>query len=247
MKRKTDQIRATWDAGDQIGALRIAARFFDRSVETRTFKRGMDDYNHPDFYHLRVLESRMTTHVSVLLPGLALAGYFCGLALRAPLAPVNRSWNAAGIPGLVTVLFTAAFWMLPRALDESLRNPSMEFTKLISMPLLSGALLAISWPALGPIWRGVLKVQLISMLAILGWLYSAAPVRLCTSYLQSDQQQLGRALCLLAGALALAWAVPQLFGSYNAAAESSPQQPKPARAQPATPSAMAQPALRSQG
>jgi hypothetical protein len=50
MKRKTDQIRATWDAGDQIGALRIAARFFDRSVETRTFKRGMDDYNHPDFY-----------------------------------------------------------------------------------------------------------------------------------------------------------------------------------------------------
>jgi hypothetical protein len=47
---KTDQIRAAWHAGDQIGALRIAARFFDRSVDTRTFKRGMDAYNNPSFY-----------------------------------------------------------------------------------------------------------------------------------------------------------------------------------------------------
>ena len=30
-----------------MGALRIAARFFDRSVDT---KRGMDAHNHPDFY-----------------------------------------------------------------------------------------------------------------------------------------------------------------------------------------------------
>jgi hypothetical protein len=29
MNRKTDQIRAAWAAGDRIGALRIAARFFD--------------------------------------------------------------------------------------------------------------------------------------------------------------------------------------------------------------------------
>ena len=50
MNRKTDQIRTAWAAGDQIGALRIAARFFDRSTNTKTFKRGMDAYNNPDFY-----------------------------------------------------------------------------------------------------------------------------------------------------------------------------------------------------
>ena len=50
MDRKTDQIRAAWADGDQIGALRIAARFFDRSVDTKTFKRGMGAYNNPDFY-----------------------------------------------------------------------------------------------------------------------------------------------------------------------------------------------------
>src|SRR5262249_33425647 len=32
--RKTDQIRTAWAAGDRIRALRIAARFFDRSTDT---------------------------------------------------------------------------------------------------------------------------------------------------------------------------------------------------------------------
>jgi hypothetical protein len=47
---KTDQIRAAWHAGDRIGALRIAARFFDRSINSRTFKRGIGAYNNPGFY-----------------------------------------------------------------------------------------------------------------------------------------------------------------------------------------------------
>jgi hypothetical protein len=50
MQPKTDQIRAAWAGGNRIGALRIAARFFDRSADTKTFKRGMDAFNHPDFY-----------------------------------------------------------------------------------------------------------------------------------------------------------------------------------------------------
>jgi hypothetical protein len=33
-----------------LGALRIAARFFDRSSETKTFKRGIDAYNNSSFY-----------------------------------------------------------------------------------------------------------------------------------------------------------------------------------------------------
>jgi hypothetical protein len=48
--RKTDRIRAAWAAGDCIGALRIAARFFDRSEATISFKRGMEAYNNPEFY-----------------------------------------------------------------------------------------------------------------------------------------------------------------------------------------------------
>jgi hypothetical protein len=50
LKCKVDQIRDAWAAGDQIAALRIAARFFDRSGDTLVFKRGMDAHNHPSFY-----------------------------------------------------------------------------------------------------------------------------------------------------------------------------------------------------
>jgi hypothetical protein len=50
VNRKTDQIRDAWSAGNRIGALRIAARFFDRSADTKIFKRGLDAYNNPDFY-----------------------------------------------------------------------------------------------------------------------------------------------------------------------------------------------------
>ena len=39
---KCSKIREAWASDDRIGALRIAARFFDRSVDTQIFKRGMD-------------------------------------------------------------------------------------------------------------------------------------------------------------------------------------------------------------
>jgi hypothetical protein len=50
MSTKISKVSAAWAAGDRIGALRIAARFFDRSADTKSFKRGMDAHNYPDFY-----------------------------------------------------------------------------------------------------------------------------------------------------------------------------------------------------
>ena len=46
-ERSNSRCMAGWR---RIGALRIAARFFDRSANTKTFKRGMDAYNNPGFY-----------------------------------------------------------------------------------------------------------------------------------------------------------------------------------------------------
>lgn len=50
MTPKLEQIRAAWAAGDRIAALRIASRFFDRSEETKAFKRGWDAHRNPAFY-----------------------------------------------------------------------------------------------------------------------------------------------------------------------------------------------------
>lgn len=50
MLNKSEQIRAAWAAGDQIGALRIASRFFDRSPETVVIRRGWEAHTSPGFY-----------------------------------------------------------------------------------------------------------------------------------------------------------------------------------------------------
>jgi hypothetical protein len=47
---KSDQIRAKWRDGDKLGALHIAARFWDRSPETQVFKRAWDAHSNPSFY-----------------------------------------------------------------------------------------------------------------------------------------------------------------------------------------------------
>jgi hypothetical protein len=65
---KCSKIREAWANDDRIGALRIAARFFDRSADTQIFKRGVDAHNHPDFYHqLRQGPAQMTADALQLL------------------------------------------------------------------------------------------------------------------------------------------------------------------------------------
>jgi hypothetical protein len=101
--------------------------------------------------------------------------------------------------------------MLPRVLDESLVRFTTEIGKLIGVPLMVGVALALSWGPAGPLLRGLLKANLVSMLVVFGWLYTVAPVRFCASYLQSDQQQLGQVFSGLAIALALLWSLPRFF------------------------------------
>jgi hypothetical protein len=50
METKSDQIRRALAAGDCLSALRIAARFHDRSNDTKTYKRGLDAHHNPSFY-----------------------------------------------------------------------------------------------------------------------------------------------------------------------------------------------------
>ncbi|MBZ0146745.1 MAG: hypothetical protein K8F62_04270 [Pseudorhodoplanes sp.] len=154
----------------------------------------------------------MTTHIAVQLAGLAIAGWLLGMALRRRLAGASRMTNANGLCGLAIGLFAALFWMLPRTLDEVILDARMEVAKFLTVPLLVGFPLALSWPRLNPVLRGFLKATLISKLFVLGWIYMAAPERLCTSYLQSDQVLLSELLYFLAGALTIAWSLPLFFG-----------------------------------
>jgi len=50
MESKTILIRTALARGDWLSALRVAARFHDRSEDTRLFKRGFDAHQNPSFY-----------------------------------------------------------------------------------------------------------------------------------------------------------------------------------------------------
>jgi len=117
------------------------------------------------------------------------------------------AWNRSGISGFVLASLTAIVWMLPRALDAALDAPPIEIAKFISVPLLIGGPLAISWPRAGFVVRGVFLVEGVAMTFRLGWLYLVSPVRLCSNYLLSDQQQLGKIMLAIGGTicLLLAW------------------------------------------
>jgi hypothetical protein len=154
------------------------------------------------------LERSMTTHVLIQLTGLSLGGWLLGTALRRPLKPIIVVVNARGVSGLILALLAMSFWMLPRTLDETITSPHLEVAKFITVPLLVGAPLALSWPYLNPVLCSLLKVKLISWLFVLGWLYIAAPDRLCTNYYQSDQVLLGQLVIAVASILTVTWVLP---------------------------------------
>jgi len=154
-----------------------------------------------------VLEATMTLQMLVQIPLLAVAGRWLAPLLMRRVVDVLSGWNHSGITGIVLVSLTGVLWMLPRMLDAALENPWVALAKFASVPLLIGVPLAISWPQAGFVVRGVWLVEIVAMTFRLGWLYLVSPVRLCSNYLLSDQQQLGKimlavgvAICLL-----LAW------------------------------------------
>lgn len=153
------------------------------------------------------LESTMTRQMLVQIPLLALAGWWLAQGTSERAARHLARWNHSGISGLLLASLTSVVWMLPLAMDAALHDPRVALAKFLSVPLLIGAAVALSWPRAGFVVRGVVLLELIATAFRLGWLYLISPVRLCSSYLLDDQQRLG-AVLLVVGCvivLLLAW------------------------------------------
>jgi hypothetical protein len=155
------------------------------------------------------LERVMIVHMLVQIPLLAAAGALAGSALpgrwRARITP----WNGHGVSGILMAVIASSWWMVPRALDWALASPAMETVKFISLPLFVGAPMALSWSQLGSMGRGFVIANVLPMWAVVGWLYIAAPVRVCNFYLVEQQVAAGigllgasASLALVAGSLA---------------------------------------------
>lgn len=156
------------------------------------------------------LESDMTLHMLVQLPLLVLAGMLMTTGLAKQVRTGLHPWNHAGISGLLLASVVMAAWMLPSALDQALDQPLMTAAKFLSLPLLLGMPLALSWPHAGFLVRGMFLVEWIATLFRTGWLYVVSPTRLCLSYRLDEQQVTGEWL-LAAGVLILALAAGRLL------------------------------------
>jgi hypothetical protein len=102
--------------------------------------------------------------------------------------------------------------MLPRALDAALTDPWAEVAKFLSLPFLVGFLLVLAWRRLTLIGRGFVWTNFFSMLAVLGWLYIVAPVRVCNSYLVNDQENAGWYMVIASVLLFFWWLGTLLVG-----------------------------------
>ncbi len=154
-----------------------------------------------------VLEQSMAGHMLVQIPLLVLCGVGFASTLPAWLRQVIQEVNAYGLTGLALMLVTSLFWMLPRHLDAALEEPLYELAKFITLPLLIGIPLKLSWKPLTAIGRGLVWSNLVAMLWVLSWLYLAAPVRVCNNYLIDEQTLVGRILLLLGFIIAAVLAV----------------------------------------
>lgn len=157
------------------------------------------------------LESDPVTHVLIQLPLLAFAGALVAHALKSLMHRSHRLHeirNQAALPLILVAIFTTAFWMLPRSIDAALVDPLMELAKFVTVPGMIGAPLWVGWRRAHPLLRGFLKAQTVSMLAVMAFLYTHAPIRICNAYLVADQERLGFGFLFAAIICAILWTVP---------------------------------------
>lgn len=156
------------------------------------------------------LESSMALHMLVQLPLILIAGWSLGKAwLRTTsgsatgrMLGMAQSFNAGGLTGIVGASFVMALWMLPRFLDLARLDATTDALKFSTL-FLAGLAIAVSWPRLPAIARGVVHLEVIASFFRFGWGYLATEQRLCLSYLADDQMRTGE-LLLWVGTL---WAV----------------------------------------
>ena len=154
------------------------------------------------------LEAAMWRHMLLQLPLLVAAGCLLGIALGT--GPSRHGLRRAaivdqhGITGLSAALFITAYWMIPRALEQSINLPLSEVAKFASLPL-AGLLLAASHRRASPVIQLLFLGNFCWMTAIAGMQYQNLPQRLCNAYLLDDQLATGAGLVAASIAVAAAW------------------------------------------
>lgn len=147
----------------------------------------------------------MALQMAVQMPLLIGLGVLLAVALSGyePRWLADADW--LGIPGIAAVALGTSFWMLPRALDQSVADWLFDLIKFFSLPLLVGLPLGLSWRRMPPLGRAFIWANFIPKLGAVGGLYLGAPTRLCAYYRLDQQELAGWTLIAVAVALGMTW------------------------------------------
>jgi hypothetical protein len=170
----------------------------------------------------RALESGMALHMVVQVPLLIMLGVLLAAIGRdrEPRWFTDADW--LGIPGIAAVVLGTSFWMLPRALDGAVGSPAFDLVKFLTLPLLVGLPLSLSWHRMPPLGRAFIWANFIPKLGAIGGLYLAAPTRLCAYYRLDQQELAGWTLIAVALALGTTWFVAAFIGWTPSCAKKCP-------------------------
>jgi hypothetical protein len=149
------------------------------------------------------MESVMIIHMHMQMPLLVIAGCLMGRAVQIKFSPFLAKWNEGGIPGILLFTIITVLWMVPRMMDEALASQGTEWFKFVSLALLAGVPLRVSWGQLSFAWKNAILIGFTGMFALMGWLYVKVPIQLCNNYLLIEQITLGWAFVTMAVCLAI--------------------------------------------
>ena len=163
-----------------------------------------------------LMESVMIIHMHMQMPLLIFTGFLLARIFQLQFPRFFEKWNGNGIPGIILFVIIVAYWTMPRSMDEALTSQSMEVFKFISLPLLAGIPLRVSWKMLKPRDKNITFYFFIIMFSAMGWLYIDSPVQLCNNYLIIEQITLGwgfitTAICIVIYLLYKAFVDPKKY------------------------------------
>lgn len=157
---------------------------------------------------MRWFEQSLVVNILVGYPLLVYFGFYYGRELIDHRTLRSTLDVIGGIPGVLVATFTLAFWMIPRWVDASLAHLNIALIKYLCLILLVGFSLGCSWSRMHFITKAVLKIEFLTMLFRLGWIYMISPDRLCNNYLLGEQVLLGKSLLAIGFLLMIVLCLP---------------------------------------